>query len=179
MSSIRESLGIGVLHSAVKVPYTVGTEPSSREPRSNAGGRCAASAVDARLADYFDDVEAGVPDPRIAEAAGATPRQVREWRRRNAMHRRAGRPSNALRLATFATDVFGRGAPVRVAVRGAGLEFEPPEYVLRYPLDYPSFCEAMTRLLASGMSKNRIASALGVRERDVEAAAILERRRAE
>ena len=177
--TLRGALGI-VADSPNPLPYYIGSEPAAcRATRQKPGPYVPATAADARLDGLAGDVAAGVPDATLARRAEVTVSAVQRWRKRRGLSRRRGRPPNAVRLTTYAVDIFGRDpAPVAMEVSPVRGKWEPPEYLLRQQLDYTAFVDIVGILRSDGLAVVTIARGLGVRERDVtDAAALCEARR--
>lgn len=154
-------------------PYVLGGEPAvSRPPRVRAP---LSPCRDDILEPYAADVAAGVSDAVIARLTGATTHQVAHWRRRRGLLR-AGRPAAESIVRGLAVELAAtQFRPIAAAVAKSPVQgcWEPPEYVVRVPLQYTDFAEAISLLVGAGWHPSRIAAALGVREKDVHHALAL------
>lgn len=119
------------------------------------------------LDQYREEAIAGIPDEEIARKANVTKNRVRDWRRHNNIkHSRT--PKEAV---AWACDVFGQPENCIQQVAGVAGRWEPPQYVLRTPLDYSKLCRALWYLNQHlGMDTSSCAAALGLREKDVDLA---------
>ena len=130
------------------------------------------------LDSVIEEARSGAPDDYLARVAMTTPGIVRSWRKARGIRRPRGTPRRKEVLAHEAMDLYGDLAPDFLpraegsVVHGA---FEPPEFVLRVPLDYDEFCRHVWILRREiGSGPEMLARAFGVRPRDVEIALDLE-----
>lgn len=156
--------------------YIVGSEPVS--PRAKKAVVRAQRRSPRLLDAFLRDAQAGATDAEIARAAKCTRAQVRRWRLKRGLRRANGRPSAHDRATAAAVVLFG--APFRPVVSRVkaddAVPFEPPEYVVREPLDYSGFIRCVVALRNAGIAPGVIAKGLGVRDVDVERAERMGRR---
>jgi hypothetical protein len=128
-----------------------------------------AAVVDAELEPLAIDAEAGVPDALLAQRAGRSVGQVRQWRRRRGLRGRHGRTSPRLATMYMIGTLLDRETFVlRHDVSPVRGEWTAPSYVLREPLSYTAFAEISFRLATElGYASADIARGIGVTERDV------------
>lgn len=177
-ATLAEALGIDPVTCQDLAPFVVGTEPVTSRRAGSRGSYLRSDAVDSRLADFAADARAGVPDALIAGRARLTTSMVREWRRRHGIVGHRGRPPRRVQMAFGLASLFGDGPPAveHLTRSPLGGTWEVPEYVLREPLDYNAFVEAVQCLVSTGMDAAKIARGLGVCRRDVDHAIVLAKR---
>jgi hypothetical protein len=176
--TVAEALGIDPAACHDLLPFVVGTEPVTPRRAASRGPYLRSTAVDARLAEFEGDARAGVPDTLIAGRAKLSPAVVRQWRRRHGIAGHSGRPPGRLQLSFGVAALFGDGPPAveHLTRSPVGGTWEVPEYVLREPLDYNAFVDAVQSLVRLGMDAAKIASGVGVCRRDVDHAVVLAKR---
>ena len=176
--TVAAALGLDPAGCTELPPYLVGDEPVRPRRGLRRGRYLRRDSVDARLAELRGDAEAGVPDALLARRAGLTKERVRQWRRRHAIAGHSGRPSRGVELNFGLATLFGDGPPAveHLTRSQLGGTWEVPEYVLREPLDYGAFVEAVQCLVSTGMEPAKIARGLGVCRRDVDHAVVLAKR---
>lgn len=119
------------------------------------------------------EIEAGIPDSEITRRTGIRAPTIRKWKTE-----RGVAPVNHAEEAAHATSVFGNMNPDPLA-RAAGSPlvgggFDPPQYILRKPLNYPKFCEYVYHLcIELSEPMKDVAEGVGVRPQDVETACLL------
>lgn len=171
-TTVGEALGVEPRDIVDLDRFDVGQAPpevTGRTARSAPSPYRSEAETDELLADYLEDADAGVTDAAIARKTGLSRHQVGRWRRRQGITRKSGRPPTWQRASAMAIDMFGRPRsptvmPIASPVRSA---WTPPEYLLRHPLDYDDFAELVITLVEAGFAPFKIASGIGVRERDV------------
>jgi hypothetical protein len=133
-----------------------------------------AAAVDAQLAPFRADAEAGVPDALIAKRSGRTSHQVQHWRHRNKIYGRKGRMNRGMALSYLLGGLIAGEPVLRHDVSPVRGEWSPPAYVLREKLSYDLFARTCHRLVTElSYTISDVARAIGVRERDVDDAVAL------
>lgn len=125
----------------------------------------------ARLERYREDVVAGAFGvTTLASLCNVHISTARRWLEQNGIELPETRE---VRRDVPAIDVFGDNPPNLPHPVVGRQRFTIPEYVLRVPLDYDGFGMCVSTLLAQGHSAAFVSRALGVREQDVETAALL------
>jgi len=176
--TLRNALAIDPDDVAELPRFDVGHEvpaETQRSERSAPSPYWSPAETDELLAAYIEDAEAGVTDAAIAKKTTLSRHQVKRWRGRHGITRTPGRPTSWKRASLMAIEMFGRTRsptvmPIASPVNG---EWAPPEYLLRYPLRFDHFAELVMNLVEAGFAPIKIASGLGVRDRDVADAARL------
>jgi len=134
-----------------------------------------------RLEPFLEEAKAGAPTSWLAHHAEVSIDTVQRWRRHRGIVLRGNR-GRKLEATAWALDVFGDGFdPVLHKAKNTNHGvWEVPEFVIRKPLDYDEFCRMVWELHnICGHEPDRIAGSVGVREKDVELALSLQRKRLE
>lgn len=135
--------------------------------------RRSAAEVDARLVPFLNDALVGVPDRLLAERTDLEPSQVKQWRARRRIRARRGRAPAIVGAQFLIGSLLGEATePVPHEISPVDGAWRPPVYALRRPLQYDLFVRAVSTL-ASAMTSEEIALAIGIDERDVAMALAL------
>lgn len=157
---------------AATAPYDPKDEVRS-PARARGPQRRPASEIDALLAPFVNDALAGVSDRLIAQRTGLVAQQVKHWRTRRCIHRRRGRRPAALGTQFLLASLLGTATePVPHEISPVEGAWRAPVYALRRPLRYDLFVRAVSAL-ATEMTCEEIALAVGIEERDVWLAIVL------
>jgi hypothetical protein len=122
------------------------------------------------------EAKAGAQNDFLADTAQVSLHFVFLWRKERNIPSPIGR-SRSETMNSAAVDLFGDDPPevMHPTLSPVGGVFTPPEYVLRTPLRYGELCRLVHFLhTRQGTDAVLIAEALGLRERDVRYALLLE-----
>jgi hypothetical protein len=125
---------------------------------------------------FLEEARAGMPDEALARAANVSMAAVLLWRKARDLKRKKGWERRK-EMEIWAVDAFGDGyvsdiQALQSEVKGI---WDLPEYVLRKPLEYDQLTRALYFLhVEMPMPIDSLASAFGLRERDVEMAIAIE-----
>lgn len=155
-------------------PYDPRNESRPVRPaRAARGTYRSAAQVDETLKPFASDAHAGVSDRLIGSRTGLSPQQVKRWRSRGSIRGKRGRRPTELGTRFLIASLIGEPTtPVPHEVSPLHGEWRPPAYALRRPLRYDLFVRAV-HALATDMTIEEIALAMGIDERDVAMAAIV------
>lgn len=170
---VAEVVGVAVAPLRELSPYDPKDEIRSTLRRGVRGRYRHAGEVDALLAPFTNDALAGVPDRMVANRAGLSVEQVKQWRRRQHIPGRRGRPQPQLGTQFMVSALLGEPTePIAHEFSPTHGEWCPPAFALRRPLKFDLFAN-MIAVLVDNFTIDEIAHGFGFEARDVELALAL------
>ena len=149
-------------------------EKASKKPRPSRPKTQEESFRD--LDAFREEADAGMPDESLARAANVSITVVLIWRKARGIKRKKGYLRRR-EIEMYAVDSFGDGYTSEIQGISSELKglWELPEYVLRLPLKYDELTRQLYFLHTElGSTVDLLASAFGLRPRDVEMAIAVE-----
>lgn len=125
---------------------------------------------------WHEEASAGMPDDALATAANVSMYSVLEWRKLRKISRLKG-PRRLQKNNTWAIDSFGDSYSPSLHAVDTKLkgQWEIPEFALRTALNYDLLTRSLYHLhFDLGMEADALASAFGLRVRDIEMAIAVE-----
>lgn len=158
-------------------PFDPKNELRAPLKRGSRGRYRHAVEVEALRAPFVDDALAGVPNRLIAERSGLSAKQVHIWRTGRRIVGRHGRAPAALGTKFLVSSLLGEPTtPVPHSFSKVAGAWRPPAYALRRPLDFQLFARMVGRL-KDEFTIEEIALGIGIEERDIAMAIILDEAR--